>query len=284
MLAEAPGIAYLHEPFNITRQRSINPTRYRYWFQYIDEKMYEEFSSDFEHILQYDYPFWRNITEEKTVKDITRVCKAQIVSWKYKIQSARPLVKDPIAFFSAERLGETFAMDVVVMVRHPAAFCSSLKLKNWTFDFTHFLEQPELMDRYLKPFQAKIEDAVENEADIIDQAILLWNCIHHTVLAYQQRHPEWMFVKHEVLSSNPADEFRKLYDRLGLVYTKEVESKILISSGSHNPVEQVGDNEFQRNSVQNILNWKTRLTADEIERIKQKTADISPYFYDEDTW
>ena len=45
---------------------------------------------------------------------------------RYGGESARPLLKDPIAVFSAEWLGDTFGMDVVVLIRHPAAFVNSI--------------------------------------------------------------------------------------------------------------------------------------------------------------
>ena len=49
----------------------------------------------------------------------------------------RPLLKDPIAIMSCEWLAETFNMDVIVVIRHPAAFVASLKVAGWEFAFVN---------------------------------------------------------------------------------------------------------------------------------------------------
>lgn len=72
-------------------------------------------------------------------------------------------------------------MNVLVQVRHPAAFCSSLKVKDWEFDFNNFLRQPLLIENYLYPFRDEIQEFAERKRNIIEQGILLWNCIHHTI-------------------------------------------------------------------------------------------------------
>ncbi len=60
-------------------------------------------------------------------------------------RGATPLVKDPIALFSAEWLAATFDMRVLVMIRHPAAFAASIRRRGWRHRFADFLEQPLLM-------------------------------------------------------------------------------------------------------------------------------------------
>ena len=70
---------------------------------------------------------------------------------------SRPLLKDPIAVFSAAWLARTFGMRVVLSVRHPAAFAASLKRLDWTFDFNQLLAQPLLMRDLLEPFGEQLE-------------------------------------------------------------------------------------------------------------------------------
>jgi len=170
------------------------------------------------------------------------------------------------------------------MIRHPAAFCASLKIKNWTHDFNHFLNQPLLMDRYLGVFEKEIREFAENEKDIIDQAILLWNCIYHTINIYQQGHPEWLFVRHEDLSTEPVDQFQSIYETFNLEFTSKAKSIILKSSSVQNPTEQQPGNELLRNSKANVFNWKKRLSQKEIEKIREKTHAISSIFYVEREW
>ena len=216
--------------------------------------------------------------------DVADILRDQSRFFRYRRQRCRPLVKGPLAFFSAEWLHNVFNMNILIMIRHPAAFCSSLKIKNWQFDFKHFLAQPLLMETYLARFADEIRDQAENRKDIIEQAILLWNCIHHTIAVYQKTHPAWLFVRHEDLSRDPLKQFRSIYDAFDLKFTNQVMRKILASSGAHNPVEQQVGNEFVRNSQQNIKNWKKRLTAREVDLIRLKTADIAASFYPDETW
>ena len=50
---------------------------------------------------------------------------------KYKIY------KDPIASFASEYLHTNYNFDVIVLIRHPAAFCGSLKRLGWGFDLMY---------------------------------------------------------------------------------------------------------------------------------------------------
>jgi len=52
------------------------------------------------------------------------------------------------------------------------------------------------------------------------------------------------------------------------------------------PVEAVNGTAhvLQRDSRANIATWRTRLTATEIERVREATAAVSPRFYGEDEW
>lgn len=284
MLSMAPRTRYIHEPFNVDTSVPKEEL-FQYWFQYVCKENEYQYREELMNLVKHRYPLGRNLTKARTVKDIINILKKQGKLMYYRARDYTPIIKDPIAVFSAAWLAETFHMNVIVLIRHPAAFCSSLKIKNWKYDFSHFLKQPLLMSRYLGRFEDDIREYVANKQDIVSQAILLWNCIHYTISIYQKENPEWFFVKHESLSSDPVGQFHIMYEFLGLDFTSEVKSAILESSGSHNPTEQEsGSNEFVRNSKENILNWKNRLTQDEIQRIKEGTCEISELFYTESYW
>jgi len=193
-------------------------------------------------------------------------------------------MKDPLAIFSSEWLYRNYDFDMLVMIRHPAAFCSSLKIKGWAFDFNHILSQPKLMGDLLYPFKEQIKEYSENDKDIVDQAILLWNCIHYSILLFRERHSGWLFVKHEDLSLDPLEQFRIIYNKFNLEYTSRAQKVILESSGTHNPIEQMRGNEFKRNSKDNIKNWKNCLSEEEVNRVLVGTANISSQFYTDDDW
>ncbi|SMO68132.1 Sulfotransferase domain-containing protein [Gracilimonas mengyeensis] len=254
------------------------------WFQYICEENSEQFKTKVDNVVEYRYPLLANLSNSRTVRDLGKILRDLGITLLNKIKGNTPIIKDPIAFFSAEWLSKTYEADVLVAIRHPAAFCSSLKIKNWKFDFNNFLSQPLLMESYLGDYEEDIRKFAQEEQDIIDQAILLWNCIYHTADVYQQKHPDWIFVRHEELSMDPIKHFKSIYRNLDLEFTTQVKSDIVERSGSHNPKEQHSEDEFKRDSKANIKNWKNRLTKKEIDRIRVKTNKVSNIFYDNDDW
>lgn len=284
MLTAAPGVGYIHEPFNPGIRRGVNPVPFDYWFKFLCETNAGPHDRILEELLNYKYPFLVNLGKVDRPRNIARISLNQAIYWIHKLRKRRPLIKDPIAFFSADWLHRRFQMDVIVLIRHPAAFCSSLKIKDWQFDFNHFLKQPLLMERYLHPFEREIGEYARKQPPILEQAILLWNCIHHTVRIYQEEHPDWLFYRHEDLSISPIKQFKEIFDRLDLEFTPAVEKEIRLSTGEHNPVEQDPLNEFNRNSRKNIYNWKKRLATDEISLIRDRTASVADSFYSPEEW
>lgn len=284
MLSAAPRVGYIHEPFNDEIRISVNPRPFSGPYHYFCEEEQESYLAAFAGILHFKYPLFSNIRKIRTIMDVADLLRDQNLFIRYRLINARPLIKDPHAFFSAELLYQTFKMNVLVMIRHPAAFCSSLKIKNWTFNFNHFLKQPLLMEKYLFKFEKEIREQADKQTDIIEQAILLWNCIHQTIAVYQSNHPDWVYIRHEDLSLDPITQFSEIYKRFGLEFNDRVHATILGSSGTHNPAEQQRRNEFVRDSRKNIANWKNRLTTAEIDLIRRRTAEVAAPFYAENDW
>jgi hypothetical protein len=102
--------------------------------------------------------------------------------------------------------------------------------------------------------------------------------IHHTILRYRDRHPEWIFRRHRDLSSNPVNEFRKIYEHLDLPYTAHEEKKILGYCMAEAKQGYVW-NSVVRDSAQNMSLWRSRLTDAELERGREKCYDLVQAFY-----
>ena len=284
MISAAPHVAYIHEPFNPDTNVGMRPNPFKNWFQYVCDENSEDYAQIIDEIVYFKHPLGHNSTKIKTTRNIARVIRDQGLCLLHKINSDRPLIKDPIAFFSAEWLYKRYNMNVLVLLRHPAAFCSSIKLKNWEFDFNNFLKQPLLMERYLYPFEKEIEEFAKSRKNIIEQGILLWNCFHNTIKIYQEKYPQWLFIKHEDLSADPINQFQLIYKKLGVEFTEKAKKVILKSSGAHNPVEQGAENEFFRDSKANIMNWKKRLRQEDIFQIRLNTSEIAGSFYPDAEW
>ena len=300
MIAYDQSLAYIHEPFNPDHKSGVCKADFKYKFPYICEENESVYIKDLEDCFSYKYHFLEDIRTARSIIKIARSIFNYCRFTKYRILKKRALVKDPIAVFSSEWLAKRFNMDVVVLIRHPAAFAGSLKKVRWSHPFQHFLQQPLLMQHRLREYQSQIEEFSRNEKNIVDQAILLWNLVHHVILYYQENYPDWVFVKHEDLSSRPIEEFRNLYNRLGLTFSKDIEDKIgkfSFSDGSNHSGRRpytipnwrdklTGEylQQYKRNSKANIWSWKKRLTDDEVKKIKRHTNNIASKFYSQKDW
>lgn len=203
---------------------------------------------------------------------------------RYRRERSRPLIKDPLAVLSAEWLATNFDMDVVMVVRHPAAFTYSLLRAGWTHPFKYFLAQPQLMSDLLSPYEAEIISYAERPRPVFDQAVLLWRIIHHAVERFRERRPDWYFVRHMDLSFDPERGFEKMFARLGIPFTEGVRSVVADQSDETNPVESKGLFDLRRDSRKNIFNWTKRLTAAQIAEIRDRTSDVWPAFYSDGDW
>ena len=284
MIAESSSIGYIHEPFNSHIRCGPNPRPFVRPFQYLDSESGRPYADAMGEVLKFEFPLAGNILRIRKPHDVTWILRQQQRALSARLRHLRPLIKDPIALYSSQWLADTYDMDVVIMLRHPAAFCSSLLLKKWNFQFKYFTEQPDLIERYLLPFRSEINHFSKNEMPLIDQAVLLWNCAYSTVGQFMQENPKWIVLKHEDLSSNPVAQFEHLYQQLGLEFDQECRSAVLDSSGAHNPQEQQRNMELRSDSLANIKNWKKRLSAVEVAKIRIGTERVSSRFYDEQDW
>ena len=107
---------------------------------------------------------------------------------------AKAAHEDSIALLSAEWLADSFGMDVVVLIRHPAAFAASLKRLGWKHSFASFIQDGRVPD-VARPYEAEIREQAERPGEIMAQAALLWRLLYNAVDGYRERHPDWAFVR-----------------------------------------------------------------------------------------
>src|SRR5215216_998088 len=284
MLAADSSTAYISEPLNVLHRPGVLRAKVTHWYQYICEDNQDEYLPAFKELLDFDYHLWDEIRSIRSRRDFLRMGRDFAIFYNGLMRGQRMLMKDPFAAFSTEWFAKCLNCKVVIAVRHPAAFVSSLKRLNWPFDFQDLFDQPLLMRDFLEPYRGQMEAA--KTGDIIDQAALLWNVIYYSVHATLQRNPDFITVRQEDLSLHPVDGFRTLYNSLGLDFTPRVEKTILTSSSSDNPVEPSRKNIYsvKLDSRANIDNWKKRLTDDEIKRIHKMTEEVSSLYYSDAEW
>jgi hypothetical protein len=284
MLAASPQTAYISEPLNVWHRPGVLRTPVSKWYTLVSEENEAEYLSAFRALLGFRYGLWREIRSLRSRKDFLRMGRDFSIFLRGRLLKQRPLIKDPFAVFSAPWFAERLGCRVVVTVRHPAGFASSLKRLNWPFDFRDLLDQPLLMQRWLGVDRAEME--LISADDIIGQAALLWRMVYRVVARTMKLHPSFVIVRHEDLSLDPVSCYRDLYAALDLDFTSKVEGIILNSSSSENPVELSKNkvHAVKLDSRANLDNWKKRLSEDEVMRIRKITGKTAKLFYSEEEW
>lgn len=284
MLAADASTAYISEPLNKLHRPGVLRAKVNHWYQYVCKDNENEFLPSFRELLEYDYHLLDEIRSIRSQRDFLRMGRDFAIFYNGLMRGLRVLMKDPFAVFSTEWFAQCLNCKVVVTVRHPAAFASSLKRLNWPFDFQELLDQPLLMRDHLEPYREQMESAKTD--DIIGQSALLWNVIYGTVHTTLERNPDFIAVRHEDLSRDPIGGYHDLYETLNLDFTHRIEKIIQKSSSSDNPAEPSRKKIYSVNldSRTNINNWKKRLTPEETNRIRKMTEKVSPLYYSDAEW
>lgn len=284
-LSLAPRTGYIHEPWNQNHPPGICSAEFWGPYFYISERQTHKFHEPVRQMLAFTY-HWRAQLRAQRPGNLGKTVREAAQFARYRRLGYRPLIKDPLALLSAKWLARHFDTRVVVLIRHPAAFVSSLKRLRWDdFPFQVFLQRTLLQDGG-HPYVAEATACREQPPDLVDQAALVWRILNHFIARYRRDHPDWLFIRHEDISRDPPAAFRDLCRRLDLAYTPRMARHIAASSAATNRAEAPVDafQHLQRDSRANIWTWKTRLSAAEIDRIKAATADVWPHFYAESDW
>jgi hypothetical protein len=286
MLTAGGEAAYISEPLNVWHRPGVMGAPVEHWYTYICQQNEDLYLTSLCQTLQLRYHTWVEIRSLRSRKDLLRMGRDWSIFLLGRIRNQRPLLKDPFAVFAAPWFARRLGCRIVVTVRHPAAFASSLKRLGWQFDFSDLLEQPLLLQDWLAPFRGEMEAMLQTPQDVIGQAALLWRMVYQVVAAYRMQIPDLQIVRHEDLSVDPLPGFKALYASLGLEFNGRARNTVLSSSSSENPHEgsQTALYAVRLDSRANLQNWKRRLEAQEIRRIRDLTETVASTYYPDLDW
>jgi hypothetical protein len=286
MLVASGEAAYISEPLNVWHRPGVLRVPIEHWYTYICDQNEAGFLAAFGETLRFHYHPWAELKSLRSRKDVLRMGRDWSIFWKGWLLRQRPLFKDPFAIFSAPWFADRLGFQVVITVRHPAAFVSSLKRLDWSFEFADLLKQPLLMRDWLEPFRDEMESMSQTPNDVVGQAALLWRMIYQVVSGLRDRYPQFQVVRHEDLSIDPLKGFGALYNCLGLDFTPQAQQAVLKSSSSENPQEisKKAVHNYRLDSQANLNNWKRRLDPQEIARIRALTEEAADQYYRDLGW
>lgn len=284
MLALAPGVGYVHEPFSPKTPNGLSPAGFRRYYTVVTRENEVRYRSGLERSLELRYDLGAQLRSARSWRDVARIPRdyGRLRDWRRN--GRRPLMKDPIALLSAEWLAATFEMDVVVLIRHPAAFAASIKRLGWRHSFATFFDERGRLPDVVAPFEAEIREQAERPGDAVAQAALLWRLLYGAVDGYRERHPDWTFLRHETASLEPVATFERLYERLGLELTPAARREIARASAPENPAELSSPHAVELDSAASLGRWRGDLTPEEVETLRERTRDVWPRFYADEDW
>jgi hypothetical protein len=287
-LAADQATAYLPELFNPDHfHQKVCGVQFPFWFMRIQTGGNPRYYTYLSKMLSWEFG-WHDAAAA-TIRSPSSCVHAARVAHTFRqsrMRNCRPLLKDPIAVFSAEWLAETFAMDVLVLIRHPAAFAASLSRLDWRFDFTNLLSQASLMSTDLAPFADEIEAAARRPPDPITEAALLWKSIYATVDRYRRERPGWMFLRHEDLSADPSNGFRAICRHAGIALPGAVADMVRRSTSPENPIDAPRGvpHAVMRDSRRIARSWRRRMDARDIALLRASVEDVASRFYTDEEW
>jgi hypothetical protein len=282
VLARAPRVGYIHEPFNPTVRPGICRARFRHWYTYLSGADGDAYLPALRDTLRFRYSYRDELASLRSGRDAARMARDAANFARWRLLGYRPLVKDPIALLSAGWLHRTFGMRVVVTVRHPAAFAHSMKRRGDRHPFGDFLAQPALMSGPLARFRPQIEAFAAEPPDVIDAAGLLWRLLAEVMAGYRERHPDWLFVRHENLMADPEARFAELFAALGLPFTDPVRRFVAATTAAENRSDatRVRHPDYVRRNLTEVAErWKRELSAEEVDRVRCWVEPVVAAFY-----
>lgn len=264
MLAASPTIGYISEPFNPLL--NYYGMEHPQFYTYLTDAKGEDYMPWVQDLLRFRMRKW-----------ISRKLPEQLY---HRITQPRPLLKDPVAALASDWLARHFDMQVVVILRHPAAVVASLRRLGWVVAPNTWSQQPHLLDDWLSEYA---EPLTQPNLPHLERNAYSWLAVYTVLHGFIQQHPDWIVVRHEDLAHAPLAAFRDLYERLHIPFTPSVAAHIEQHSKAKNPVA-APDNAataLKRDSRALVGAWADKFTADELQTIHTITAPIADLYYPE---
>ena len=286
MLAANERVAYVSEPLNVLHRPGVMRTPVDRWYSYICADNEAEYLPALKETLALDYHLGEELASVRSWRDGLRMLRDGSTFVKGKMLNQRVLLKDPFAVFSAGWFADRLGCRVVLVVRQPAAFVSSLARLGWPFDLTDLLQQPLLMRDWLEPYRSEMEKILRDQDGLVAQASLLWVMIYAAVDRLSADYPDMLVVRHEDLSKYPEEGFRRLYLELGLAFNSKASQAILDSSAQGNPkqVSRKAVHTTRLDSRANLANYKRRLDSNDLQLVRSLTMEAASRFYSPEEW
>lgn len=271
LLSLSNEVIYFQEPFRTGIKANNENGVFDYWFQYIDmadDNMKTEFVNYIKKIAKLNISDIRRLKQnnfKQIANNVVHVLK------KVDLRKKRILLKDPIAFFSAEWLYKQFeGLKVIVTQRNPVDFVSSFVKLGWDIGFDHIENQELLMSKIPEEYKEQVRFYALKEGYIVEKCILLWNIIYSRILFYKENYPNWKYIKIEDYNDYDSKKIENIFNYCGISYRDNLKKKI------HTMTTTKSNKSWIRNTKSTGKNKV--LNDNQIEQILTKTEKLRHSF------
>ena len=267
VLAENNDLIYLWEPFQVGLKERNPAGVFDYWFEYLEEdspkeKIVLDYLQRYANLNKQDLLRLRTRNLGRLSFELKNIIKKIQFNFRGKY---RFILKDPIAFYSAEWLYQQFEnLKVIVMIRNPVSIIESYKRLNWDIGFIEMKRQEKLLRQLPIECVSLINEYSNSRVDIVDKGILFWKIIYKKAFDYQEKYRnQWLFIKLEDLEENEETIMKTIFDYCQLEYSK---------------IRKASDQKWLKNASISNVRRKKILSRKEIDKIKESTYDIAQNF------
>jgi Sulfotransferase family len=293
MLQASREVVYVNEPLNPQHPPGRSPgvlnAEVSHRFQYICADNDEPWAAAFADTLRLRYRLTAELRCNHGPYDLARLVKYGTAFTAGRFQRRRALIDDPFAVLSSAWFAERLGCRVVAIVRHPVAFIASRQRLGYQTDLYELLGQPLLLRDLPGRYTDEIR-ALADSPDNIAKAALLWRMTYAALAEVAGRLPHAVALRrYEDLATDPVPRFRELYELCGLTWTDKVEQRVVTATTGRGDTERrhvwnlrggLSHTGFRAmDSRAALRSYRDRLTPQEIDRVRELTADVATRYY-----
>jgi hypothetical protein len=258
ILGSCTGVRYVYEPFNLDWVPELRGGLSH--FKYLEANSEPTPSLQ----LAVDSAF-RGL---QCGKQLTRA--AYRGYWGAATRSAsRVVIKDPTACLMTAWIAQQYNAKILIVMRHPCGFASSLAKLDWQVSVNFLLRQENLMREYLGCYEDVMRRATNDKW--LNRGAF-WAAIHKVLIEQMASHPDWVLSKYENLCSDPNGQFSSLAQKLVLELNGNARSKIQLDSTKTRTSSDAGSTRRESRLMPYI--WKQRMTKGEIDAVMGVVAEF----------
>jgi hypothetical protein len=292
MLEAGGELVYVNEPLNPQHPPGHSPgvlnAHVTHRFQYICADNEDAWRTAFADTVRLRYGVLAELRRNRSPYDLLRMAKYYRSFTIGRLRGRRALLDDPFAVLSTPWLTDRLGARCVVLVRDPVALVGSWRRLGWSVYFHELLEQPLLIRDLLGAYEDRMRALVGSQ-DHVAKIALLWSAVYDAVDRFRSADPRIRVVRYEDLATDPVPTFEDLYRHLNLGWSAEVRGQVEAATTGSGGTEKphvwrlrggLSRTAFRpMDSKVGLRSYRDRLSAPDIDRVRELTADVAARFY-----